>query len=94
MLGDDPAQLTDAQRALVEESLQDPMQNAFIAAGCPAQITAGTGYGEVPSGQPADARMREVTARYDGGPYRQSGRAQDYGDELGDALGKVKDAMR
>ncbi|MEU6399641.1 MULTISPECIES: hypothetical protein [unclassified Streptomyces] len=94
VLGYDPAHLTDAQRDLVEESLQDPQQNAFIAAGFLAQIKAEAGYADVPAEQLTDAQMREIAARYNGGPYWQSGKAQDYGDDFGEALGKVKDAMR
>ncbi len=94
MLGYDPAHLTDAQRDLVEESLQDPRQNAFVAAGYLAQLKAEAGYADVPAERLTDAQMREIAARYNGGPYWQSGKAQDYGDDFGDALGKVKDAMR
>ncbi|MFB7468102.1 hypothetical protein ACFCZ1_32215 [Streptomyces sp. NPDC056224] len=94
VLGYDPAHLTDDQRALVEESLQDPRQNAFIAAGFLAQIKAEAGYGDVPADQLTDAQMREIAARYNGGPYWKSEKAQSYGDDFGDSLGKVKDAMR
>ncbi|MFJ8012733.1 hypothetical protein [Streptomyces sp. NPDC096339] len=94
VLGYDPAHLTDDQRALVEESLQDPRQNAFIAAGFLAQIKAEAGYGDVPADQLTDAQMREIAARYNGGPYWQSEKAQFYGNDFGNSLGKVKDAMR
>ena len=48
VLGYDPANLTDHQRTLVEEALQDPKQNAFIAAGRLAQIKAESGLADVP----------------------------------------------
>lgn len=38
--------------------------------------------------------MREIAARYNGGPYWKSEKAQFYGNDFGDSLGKVKDAMR
>ncbi|WP_251055892.1 hypothetical protein [Streptomyces sp. ISL-94] len=94
VLGYDPAHLTEDQRDLVEESLQDPRQNAFIAAGFLAQIKAEAGYGDVPADQLTDAQMREIAARYNGGPYWQSEKAQNYGNDFGDSLRKVKDAMR
>ncbi|MCX5607390.1 MULTISPECIES: hypothetical protein [unclassified Streptomyces] len=94
VLGYDPAHLTGDQRDLVEESLQDPKQNAFIAAGFLAQIKAEAGYGDVPADQLTDAQMREIAARYNGGPYWESDKAQNYGNDFGDNLGKVKDAMR
>ncbi|MFF4005811.1 hypothetical protein [Streptomyces sp. NPDC001717] len=94
VLGYDPAHLTEAQRALVEESLQDPKQNAFIAAGFLAQIKTETGFADVPADQLTEAQMREIAARYNGGPYWESQKAQNYGDDFADGLGKVKDAMR
>ncbi|MFI8503927.1 hypothetical protein ACIGFK_36295 [Streptomyces sp. NPDC085524] len=94
VLGYDPAHLTEDQRDLVEESLQDPAQNAYIAAGFLAQIKAEAGYGDIPPEQMTDAQMREIAARYNGGPYWQSEKAQTYGNDFGDNLGKVKEAMR
>ncbi|MFE6838415.1 hypothetical protein ACFVFI_26700 [Streptomyces sp. NPDC057705] len=94
VLGYDPAHLTEAQRALVEESLQDHRQNAFIAAGFLAQIKSETPYADVPADQLTDAQMREIAARYNGGPYWETKKAQDYGDNFTDGLGQVKEAMR
>ncbi|MGW6980395.1 hypothetical protein ACWGE1_13240 [Streptomyces sp. NPDC054932] len=94
VLGYDPEHLTEEQRALIEESLQDHRQNAFIAAGFLAQIKAETAYADVPADQLTDAQMREIAARYNGGPYWQSQKAQNYGDDFTDGLGHVKEAMR
>ncbi|MER6315517.1 hypothetical protein ABT237_17315 [Streptomyces sp. NPDC001581] len=94
VLGYDPAHLTEAQRALVEESLQDHRQNAFIAAGHLARIKAETAYADVPADQLTGAQMREIAARYNGGPYWESQKAQNYGDDFTDGLGQVKEAMR
>ncbi|OKK21089.1 hypothetical protein AMK16_12050 [Streptomyces sp. CB00455] len=94
VLGYDPAHLTEDQRDVVEESLQDPKQNAFIAANFLAQIKAEAGYGNIPAGELTDAQMREIAARYNGGPYWQSDKAQNYGNDFGDSLPTVKDAMR
>lgn len=94
VLGYDPAHLTEDQRDLVEESLQDPAQNAFIAAGFLAQIKAETGYADIPADQLSDAQMQEIAARYNGGPYWESQGPQFYGQDFRDNLGKIKDAMR
>ncbi|MFD9724138.1 hypothetical protein [Streptomyces sp. NPDC059072] len=94
VLGYDPAHLTEEQRALVEESLQDPAQNAFIAAGFLAQIKAEAGYGDIPPEQLTDNQMQEIAARYNGGPYWESDKPQYYGQDFRNNLGKIKDAMR
>ncbi|MEU9146273.1 hypothetical protein [Streptomyces sp. NPDC048349] len=94
VLGYDPAHLTDHQRTLVEEALQDPQQNAFIAAGFLAQIKAESGLAGVPADQMTEAQMREIAARYNGGPYWDLPKAQGYGDRFVGNLGQAKDAMR
>ncbi|MFD9410829.1 hypothetical protein ACFWBN_27930 [Streptomyces sp. NPDC059989] len=94
VLGYDPAHLTEDQRDLVEESLQDPAQNAFIAAGFLAQIKAETGYADIPADQLTDAQMQEIATRYNGGPYWESQGPQFYGQDFRDNLAKIKDAMR
>lgn len=94
VLGYDPEHLTDEQRSVVQSSLQDPKQNAFIAAGFLAQIKAETGYANIPADQLTEAQMQEIAARYNGGPYWESGKAQGYGDDFRNNLGNVKDAMR
>ncbi|MCX4804984.1 hypothetical protein OG594_25815 [Streptomyces sp. NBC_01214] len=94
VLGYDPANLTDHQRTLVEEALQDPKQNAFIAAGFLAQIKAESGLADVPADQMTEAQMREIAARYNGGPYWDLPKAQGYGDRFVGNLAQAKDAMR
>ncbi|MFD6972908.1 hypothetical protein [Streptomyces sp. NPDC059949] len=94
VLGYDPANLTDHQRTLVEEALQDPKQNAFIAAGFLAQIKAESGLADVPADQMTEAQMREIAARYNGGPYWDLPKAQGYGDRFVDNLGQARNAMR
>ncbi|MFF0213718.1 hypothetical protein [Streptomyces vinaceus] len=94
VLGYDPEHLTDQQRNVVKSALQDPKQNAFIAAGFLAQIKEETGYANVPADQLTEAQMQEIAARYNGGPYWESKKAQDYGDDFRNNLGNVKEAMR
>ncbi|MBW5481233.1 hypothetical protein [Streptomyces bambusae] len=94
VLGYDPANLTDGQRNLIEDALQDPKQNAFIAAGYLAQLKAESGFANVPPEQMTDAQMRELAARYNGGPYYETTKAQQYGERFGDSIGKVKEALR
>ncbi|MGR4884615.1 hypothetical protein ACIPUC_35120 [Streptomyces sp. LARHCF249] len=94
VLGYDPEHLTERQQHVVQGALQDPKQNAFIAAGFLAQIKAETGYADVPADQLTQAQMQEIAARYNGGPYWESKKGQDYGNEFVDNLGKVKEAMR
>ncbi|WP_420079955.1 hypothetical protein ACN6AT_16235 [Streptomyces sp. JL4002] len=94
VLGYDPAHLTDRQRAVVEEALQDPRQNAFVAAGFLARIKAECGLADVPADLMTPARMREVAARYNGGPYWDLPKAQGYGDRFAHDLDRARDAMR
>ncbi|MFJ3518193.1 hypothetical protein [Streptomyces sp. NPDC090131] len=94
VLGYDPSNLTDHQRTLVEEALQDPKQNAFIAAGHVARIKAESGLADVPADRMTEAQMREIAARYNGGPYWDLPKAQGYGDRFVGDLGRAKDAMR
>ncbi|MFD7258484.1 hypothetical protein [Streptomyces sp. NPDC059874] len=94
VLGYDPEHLTERQQHVVQGALQDPKQNAFIAAGFLAQIKAETRYAGVPADQLTPAQMQEIAARYNGGPYWESVKGQNYGNEFVDNLGKVKEAMR
>ncbi|OKK21091.1 hypothetical protein AMK16_12060 [Streptomyces sp. CB00455] len=48
----------------------------------------------IPAGELTDAQMREIAARCNGGPYWESKKGQDYGNEFVDNLGNVKKAMR
>ncbi|MER7467100.1 hypothetical protein [Streptomyces sp. NPDC097981] len=94
MLGYDPEHLTEQQRSVVKSALRDPKTNAFIAAGFLAQIKEETGCANIPADRLTDARMQEIAARYNGGPYWQSDKAQNYGDDFQKNLGNVKKAMQ
>ncbi|OEJ32424.1 hypothetical protein [Streptomyces subrutilus] len=94
VLGYDPEHLTDQQRGLVEQALQDPKENAFIAGAYLAQIKAETSFADVPADRLTEAQKREISARYNGGPYWDLGKAQGYGDRFVDDLGRAKEAMR
>ncbi|MGP3686764.1 hypothetical protein ACTVZO_18985 [Streptomyces sp. IBSNAI002] len=94
VLGYDPEHLTEQQRGLVEQALQDPKENAFVAGAHLAQIKAETSFADVPADRLTEAQKREIAARYNGGPYWDLGKAQGYGDRFVDDLGRAKDAMR
>ncbi|QES52510.1 hypothetical protein DEJ50_18855 [Streptomyces venezuelae] len=94
VLGYDPEHMTEQQQRVVQQALQDPKQNAFVAAGFLAQIKAETGLADVPADRLSPDQMQEIAARYNGGPYWESKKAQDYGDDFRDNLGKVREAMR
>ncbi|RSS79556.1 hypothetical protein [Streptomyces sp. WAC06614] len=94
VLGYDPQHLTEGQRNLIEDALQDPKQNAFIAAGYLAQLKAESGFADVPAEQMTEAQMKELAARYNGGPYWETTKAQQYGERFGSNLGQVKDSLR
>ncbi|MEV5613484.1 hypothetical protein [Streptomyces sp. NPDC052225] len=94
VLGYDPDHLTDQQRATVEESLQDPGQNMFIASEYLAQLKAESGFADVPPEEMTDAQKQELAARYNGGPYWESGQAQRYGGDFADNLDNARKAMR
>ncbi|MFJ4779889.1 hypothetical protein [Streptomyces sp. NPDC088762] len=94
VLGYDPEHLTDRQRGMVEQALQDPKENAFIAGAYLAQIKAETSFADVPADQLTEAQKREIAARYNGGPYWDLDKAQGYGDRFVNNLGQAKEAMR
>ncbi len=94
VLGYDPEHLTEKQRGLVEQALQDPKENAFIAGAYLAQIKAETSFADVPAEELTEAQKREIAARYNGGPYWDLSKAQGYGDRFVDDLGRAKEAMR
>ncbi|MFE7774061.1 hypothetical protein ACFU5O_09190 [Streptomyces sp. NPDC057445] len=94
VLGYDPAHLTEQQRAVVEEALQDPAQNIFIASGYLAQLKAESEFADVPAGNMTRDHYRELAARYNGGPYWESEKAQGYGRRFDGSLDHVKDALR
>ncbi|MCM1967917.1 hypothetical protein [Streptomyces sp. G1] len=79
VLGYDLDHLTEQQRSVVEEALQDPGQNIFIAAGYLAQLKAESEFADVPAQEMTPAQYQELAARYNGGPYWQGEDAQAYG---------------
>ncbi|MER5758206.1 hypothetical protein [Streptomyces sp. NPDC002082] len=93
VLGYDPDHLTEQQRSVVEEALQDPGQNIFIAAGYLAQLKAESEFADVPAQEMTPAQYQELAARYNGGPYWQGEDAQAYGRgfarDLDDARGAL-----
>lgn len=94
VLGYDPDSLTDHQRAIVEESLQDPGQNIFIASGYLAQLKAESEFADVPADKMTPAHYEELAARYNGGPYWEGDQAQAYGRGFGNHLENARDALR
>ncbi|MFJ1799867.1 hypothetical protein [Streptomyces sp. NPDC088180] len=94
VLGYDPDSLTDHQRAIVEESLQDPGQDICIASGYLAQLKAESDFADVPAEEMTPARYQELAARYNGGPYREGDQAQAYGRGFGHPLENARDALR
>ncbi|MFD6534677.1 hypothetical protein [Streptomyces sp. NPDC060184] len=93
VLGYDPDSLTEHQRSIVEESLQDPGQNIFIASGYLAQLKAESEFADVPAAEMTPAQYQELAARYNGGPYWEGADAQAYGrgftNNLDDARGAL-----
>jgi soluble lytic murein transglycosylase-like protein len=94
VLGYDPGNLTEQQRNIVEQSLQDPGQNIFIAAGYLAQLKAESEFADIPPDRMTQEQYQELAARYNGGPYWENQKAQNYGDRLVDDLGRARDALR
>jgi hypothetical protein len=94
VLGYDPANLTEQQRAVVEESLQDPGQNIFIASEYLAQLKAESEFADVPAEEMTSAQYQELAARYNGGPNWDGSKAQGYGDRLVDNLDNAREALR
>ncbi|MFE4450899.1 hypothetical protein [Streptomyces sp. NPDC056796] len=93
VLGYDPDDLTEHQRAVVEESLQDPGQNIFIASGYLAQLKAESAFADVPAGEMTSAQYQELAARYNGGPYWEGDKAQGYGRDFAHNLDNARDAL-
>ncbi|MEV6328561.1 hypothetical protein [Streptomyces sp. NPDC051909] len=94
VLGYDPNNLTQQQRDVVEESLQDPSQNVFIASAYLAQLKAESAFADVPPEQLTQDQYRELAARYNGGPYWQGADAQAYGRLVEGNLDKAREAMQ
>ncbi|MCX4633170.1 hypothetical protein [Streptomyces sp. NBC_01443] len=79
VLGYDPHHLTDAQRQVVVDAVKDPAKNIFIASEYLAQLKAESSFADVPPEEMTREQMRELAARYNGGPYYQGDGAQAYG---------------
>ncbi|MER5846858.1 hypothetical protein ABT126_07255 [Streptomyces sp. NPDC002012] len=94
VLGYDPDNLTEHQRAVVEESLQDPGQNIFIASEYLAQLKAESEFANVPAEEMTSAQYQELAARYNGGPYWEGDKAQAYGRGFNNDLDNARKALR
>ncbi|MEV7236423.1 hypothetical protein AB0N06_21260 [Streptomyces sp. NPDC051020] len=94
MLGYDPNNLTEHHRSVVEESLQDPGQNIFIASEYLAQLKAESEFANVPPEEMTPAQYQELAARYNGGPYWAGDDAQAYGRGFNNDLDNARDALR
>ncbi|MGW3726862.1 hypothetical protein [Streptomyces sp. NPDC000851] len=94
VLGYDPDHLTDQQRGTVEEALQDPAQNIFIASEYLAQLKAESEFADVPAEEMTPAQYQELAARYNGGPYWQTDDAQAYGRGFTNNLDDARNALR
>ncbi|MFD5619207.1 hypothetical protein [Streptomyces yangpuensis] len=79
VLGYDPHHLTELQREVVVDALRDPAKNIFIASEYLAQLKAESGFADVRPEEMTREQMRELAARYNGGPYYRSSGAQAYG---------------
>ncbi|MCL7381306.1 hypothetical protein [Streptomyces sp. 35G-GA-8] len=94
VLGYDPDNLTEHQRSVVEESLQDPGQNIFIASEYLAQLKAESEFANVPPEEMSPAQYQELAARYNGGPYWEGSDAQAYGRGFNNDLNNAREALR
>lgn len=94
VLGYDPDSLSEHQRNTVEESLQDPAQNIFIASEYLAQLKAESGFADVPAEEMTPEQYQELAARYNGGPYWQTDDAQAYGRGFTNNLDEARNALR
>ncbi|MEU7337406.1 hypothetical protein [Streptomyces sp. NPDC007074] len=94
VLGYDPDHLTDQQRGMVEDALQDPAQNIFIASEYLAQLKAESEFAHVPAEEMTPAQYQELAARYNGGPYWRTDDAQAYGRGFTNDLDEARNALR
>ncbi|MGW2275488.1 hypothetical protein [Streptomyces yangpuensis] len=79
VLGYDPQHLTETQREVVVAAVRDPAKNIFIASEYLAQLKAESGFADVRPEEMTREQMRELAARYNGGPSYESSGAQAYG---------------
>jgi hypothetical protein len=94
VLGYDPANLTEGQRDTIEASLQDPGQNIFIASEYLAMLKEESGFADVPADEMTREQRQELAARYNGGPYWQDDKAQNYGRNFGRNLDDARSALK
>ncbi|MGW1953964.1 hypothetical protein ACWCPI_14585 [Streptomyces sp. NPDC001920] len=93
VLGYDPLNLTDAQRAEVVAATKDPGQNIYIASEYLAQLKAESEFADVPPERMTREQMQELAARYNGGPYYRSDDAQSYGRGFDQDVDEAKRAL-
>jgi uncharacterized protein YukE len=94
VLGYDPANLTEDQRDELTASLKDPSQNMLISAKYMADLKAQSSFADVPADEMTPAQYRELAARYNGGPYWESGDAQGYAERFEQNREQVGRALR
>lgn len=94
VLGYDPANLTEGQRDTIEASLQDPGQNIFIASEYLAMLKEESGFADVPADDMTREQRQELAARYNGGPYWQDDKAQNYGRNFDRNLDDARSALK
>ncbi|MGW0927745.1 hypothetical protein [Streptomyces sp. NPDC002644] len=94
VLGYDPENLTDQQRSIIEDALQDPGQNIFIASEYLAQLKAESDFADVPPEEMTLEQQQELAARYNGGPYWENDKAQGYGRDFAKHLDDARNAIR
>ncbi|MEU6017467.1 hypothetical protein ABZ826_26495 [Streptomyces sp. NPDC047515] len=78
----------------MEEPLQDPGQNIFIASEHLARLKADGDFADVPPQERTPAPYQELTARYNGGPYWAGDDAQAYGRGFNNDLDNARNALR
>ncbi|MFD7977580.1 hypothetical protein [Streptomyces sp. NPDC059071] len=93
VLGYDPQNLTETQRAEIERATQNPGTNIYIAAEYLAQLKAESEFALVPPEQMTPEQYRELAARYNGGPNWRSEEAQAYGGRFARTLDEARQAL-
>ncbi|AWI30662.1 hypothetical protein [Streptomyces tirandamycinicus] len=94
VLGYDPHHLTDMQREQIVSAIKDPAKNIFISSEYLAQLKAESGFADTPPEQMTREQMKELAARYNGGPYYESAAAQAYGRGFDSKLDDAKGALQ
>ena len=78
----------------MEEALQDPGQNIFIASEYLAQLKAESEFAHVPPEEMTPSQYQELAARYNGGPYWAGPDAQAYGRGFNNDIENAREALR